>query len=480
MKQTLVKKFTLFSHLLSSIYFLISRMVAPRSRREDHARREYILNIILLASLALSGVFSFFTLINSITVPNYKGISFLVAFGIFAVFLLLYILSRVGYFILASYLLLLLYFLPTSYALYRWGIYLEVPLISYVLIIVVSGILISSWCAFVMTGVISATILLFGYWDARGVHVPDVSWRDDPTQLSYAIELAVIYFVIMVVTWLYTREIEKSLKRARRSESLLQAERDTLESRVEERTRELKRVQLEQMKQLHQFAEMGKMSSGFFHDLVSPLTAVSLDIEQLKKGAQTDVAMVKAKVDRAFDAVGRLEQFIRSIQKQIQNQETKSYFSLAEEIQQAIDVLGYKARRGQVELIFKDSNEIYSWGNPIKFYQLALNLISNAIDAYDGIERDLKKVEIKLSYQNNTIHFLVSDMGGGMAPETVKHIFDPLFTTKVAEKGTGIGLLTVKNVVEKELRGTIQVESSLGHGAIFSIVFPKVEPEPSA
>ena len=60
-----------------------------------------------------------------------------------------------------------------------------------------------------------------------------------------------------------------------------------------------------------------------------------------------------------------------------------------------------------------------------------------------------------------------------MTPEVMSHIFDPLYTTKDRGRGTGLGLVIVKQVVT-ELGGTVTVESELGEGTHFRIDFPAI------
>jgi signal transduction histidine kinase len=212
------------------------------------------------------------------------------------------------------------------------------------------------------------------------------------------------------------------------------------------------------------------MTSGFFHDLVNPLTAVSLNIEQLKQNESRDFSEIQINVDQAIKALDQLKHFVFTVNRHVKHKSTESEFSLNEEIQQAIEILGYKARKAQVDVLFLSTEEIKIWGDSLKFHQVVVNLLSNAIDACQKIELPHKEIRIHLKDGNNLIHFSIQDCGEGIAPEVLPKIFDSFFTTK--STGTGIGLSTTKEIVEKELGGKIFVQSEIGKGALFSIDFP--------
>ncbi|MGA2871903.1 MAG: HAMP domain-containing sensor histidine kinase, partial [Verrucomicrobiota bacterium] len=105
--------------------------------------------------------------------------------------------------------------------------------------------------------------------------------------------------------------------------------------------------------------------------------------------------------------------------------------------------------------------------------EILANLLQNARDALGdtgnifvtaGCRRDLA-VEVS-----------VRDDGPGIPPEKISHIFEPYYTTK--EKGSGLGLSIVKNNIEL-YSGTVRLESELGKGAKFTVVFPaKALPRP--
>lgn len=105
--------------------------------------------------------------------------------------------------------------------------------------------------------------------------------------------------------------------------------------------------------------------------------------------------------------------------------------------------------------------------------QIILNLSKNAIQAMKG--GGTLTVQFGLSAEDNRmVRLLIKDTGTGIAPEIKRRIFEPFYTTKEKEGGTGIGLTVVKRLVE-EHGGFIQVETSQSDGTCFLIDLPRVQ-----
>jgi C4-dicarboxylate-specific signal transduction histidine kinase len=169
-------------------------------------------------------------------------------------------------------------------------------MLIYALIIIVAGILISATFSIITTTVISASFIFISTkHDLVGNH--SVIWGMSDTIMS-----VIIIAIIAVMSWLSNHEIEKSLKRARKSEIELKKERDLLEIRVDERTKELREAQLEKLTQMGHFAELGKLASGVIHDLVNPITAVSLNLGQLKNINSDEINGVRVYLNQALEA----------------------------------------------------------------------------------------------------------------------------------------------------------------------------------
>src|SRR5262249_2654982 len=111
--------------------------------------------------------------------------------------------------------------------------------------------------------------------------------------------------------------------------------------------------------------------------------------------------------------------------------------------------------------------------DPSHLEQVLLNLIMNARDAIPkggSITIETRKAP------GAVVALSVSDTGIGIEPETMNHLFEPFFTTKGKGQGTGLGLATVYGIVQQN-HGEIAVESHIGRGTTFRILFPELQSE---
>jgi len=294
------------------------------------------------------------------------------------------------------------------------------------------------------------------------------------------IGFAAIFCIIMTVSWLSNREIERSLRRARTSEAALKEERDMLEITVEDRTRELQKTQSEKIAQLYRFAEFGKLASGLFHDLMNPLTSISLYLEHMSKANPNEIAETQAYIKKAFEASKRIDLFSQAVRKQLQHREAHELFSVSEGIRQAIQLVAHKAWQAGVQLTFNTGIELSTLDNPLKFHQVIVNLLSNGIDAYADIpvadQNHRREVVVTLAREGQDILITVQDWGCGISDTTQRKIFEPFYTTKTTRQGIGIGLSTTKEIIEKDFGGSIAVESMEGEWTIFRVSFAIHEP----
>lgn len=450
----------------------LKKQIKPRHKNENLHRQEYSLNIILAFSIISFCILNLIRIIDYILYIDKRGIPLISTLLILIFFFFLFWLSRRGLIKVAASLLLIVFSLPMLYSFFTWGADLPAGLLLAVLVITVSGILLGARLAFISTLLISGFIIVLTDLQNRKIINVESYWRGESAQIGDAISYAILLFIIAVIAWLFIRTINQSLRRALESELLLREERDSLEIKVESRTREIKNLQAEKINQLYRLAEFGRLSSGIFHDLINPLTAVSLNLEQIK--TETDLKIISAKsyLSQALLATNKMESLITSIKKQISRENVIEIFSLNQEINQTIQILSYKSRKADVNIKFREDKEITMRGDALKFGQIIANLLANAIDACEDSSQ--KEILIDLNSDENMIELKVKDSGIGISKENLEKIFEAFFSTKkIGNCGLGLGLASTKNIVEKDFGGKISVTSELNIGTSFIINIPK-------
>jgi signal transduction histidine kinase len=455
----------------------LSRLVASRSKDKDTARREVILNILLVGSMVLSLIATVSALVTRVTSPYQDG-AVVGTLTVFLAFVCAYALSKRGYSRGVAIVLVFIYLAATIRSSVEWGADVPQNLITFALVIVMAGILVNSSFSFLVTLVISTALLLLIDMQRRGIVSPDYGWRDLPPTIADGIVFSVTYSIIAVVSWLFNREMERALRRARQSEAALRKERDLLEERVEQRTEELKRLQFEKLGELYRFTEFGRLASGLFHDLVDPVNLVVMNLDELKRKHIIPEGNDAASrlLERVTMGTKQIEDFIATARRQMNYRAESEWFSPEDEIRQTLFMMAYRVKESRVKVDIDCQKGLTLYGVTIKFRQIITNLVANGIDSYDGIQgRELSERRILISMKGKPSGAVleIRDWGKGIRGDELGKVFDPWFTTK--ERGTGLGLYIVRDVIETEFNGTIDVSSRKNEGTTFTIRFPHRE-----
>ena len=110
-------------------------------------------------------------------------------------------------------------------------------------------------------------------------------------------------------------------------------------------------------------------------------------------------------------------------------------------------------------------------GDPARLGQVLVNLVSNAIDAYEDVARQ-GAIAIHAERDDRGVRITVRDQAGGMPEAVASRAFEELFTTKEPGRGTGLGLWIGRNLVEEAFHGTLTLETTMGEGTCFTITVP--------
>lgn len=371
--------------------------------------------------------------------------------------LVTYRLLQQHYYDAVAYLLLLFYILIASSIVAAWGISTPIGLLLFALVIILAGILLTARSA--LYGAILSGFILVGMQTAThlGWHRPDTSWMTNTTSYGDAFAYWAMFMMLALISWLYTREMERSLARVKRTEAALLQQKATLKMQVKERTRDLRRVQLEEMRRMYHFAGLGQLGITLLHDLANHLTALTLSIEDLRDDAHSK------EIGRAQQIIHYLGDVVESTRLRLHGEPQKQTFDIVRKVSETIDFLHYKAAQNLVEIDWRPLMKSCKYtGDPESFGQIIAILVNNAIDASSNSDpSSTRRVAVTLKSSGNNITIHVSDWGKGITKSRRKKLFTPHYSTK--KSGLGLGLYITKQIVEMEFSGTIVLHPSNDH-----------------
>jgi signal transduction histidine kinase len=223
---------------------------------------------------------------------------------------------------------------------------------------------------------------------------------------------------------------------------------------------------------------IGQLSAGLAHEIGSPLQVLRGRARTLLTRAQ-DAAEVQrnaeiliAQTDRITRIVEQLLHFTR------RRSAALSRNDVSPAVRNVVELMQHEAQRRGVSLTLQTPEHLPPlWVDTDEIQQIVLNLIANALAATPRGGEVIVHVEKSSLVPRNGSHEIpalrltVTDTGRGITPEVHAHLFEPFFTTRAAEGGTGLGLAVVKALVIDH-GGTITVESTPGMGSEFVVVLP--------
>jgi PAS domain S-box-containing protein len=233
------------------------------------------------------------------------------------------------------------------------------------------------------------------------------------------------------------------------------------------------RISLEtQLSQADKLSSIGLLAAGVAHEINTPLAVISSYAQMLTKQMKDDKRLtpllerITQQTFRASEIANGLLNFSRTSTTEFRDTD------LNQVIRDTLALVEHQLKTARISVVMELEGDLPRiHGNPGKLQQVFLNLLLNAKDAMpQGGELRVQTVA------NGHVEAIIADSGGGIAPEHLKRIYDPFFTTKTAPKpgerrGTGLGLSVSYGIIQ-EHAGKINVESTLGVGTAFHLEFP--------
>jgi two-component system, NtrC family, sensor kinase len=250
----------------------------------------------------------------------------------------------------------------------------------------------------------------------------------------------------------------------------------TLEQRVEQKTRELKRAH-EHALHTEKMASIGKMAAVLAHEINNPLSGILTYAKLLRKWVDSEdggkkrlkdiddsLDLIASESRRCGDLVKNLLTFSRTTPINLQST------NLNQVIDRSLRLVQHQFDLASVHVELEldpDLPPIVCDGAQIE--QVLLALMMNALDAMP--QGGNLWVTTKLDREEGVVRVIARDDGCGIPPEILLHMFEPFLTTKETGRGVGLGLAISRSILERH-NGNIEVQSEVGRGTTFTVTLP--------
>ncbi|TAK45328.1 MAG: sensor histidine kinase [Betaproteobacteria bacterium] len=265
----------------------------------------------------------------------------------------------------------------------------------------------------------------------------------------------------------------------RSSQQELQRWNETLERRVEERTRALRVAEAEAVRG-EKLASVGLLAAGIAHELNNPLTGILTFTSLLRKNLPDgsaeaeDLDLVIKETRRCAAIIRRLLDFAR------EKAPERNFADLNRLIEGTVHIVEQPAQLQDIEIRLElDPALPQVWADTNMIEQVVMNMLVNAQHAIGQKGRITIRTRRAPEPKSPAVgaaavpmaEIAIADTGCGIPEKNLKRIFDPFFTSKEVGKGTGLGLSVSHGIVEAH-GGLIEVESRVGEGSTFRVFLP--------
>jgi signal transduction histidine kinase len=270
------------------------------------------------------------------------------------------------------------------------------------------------------------------------------------------------------------------------------AEREAYQKQLEERIHDATSTLAERNEQLEEvnaslfelqreltkferLAAAGQLAAQFAHEVGTPLNLISGHVQLLQ--ARTDDAKTRDRLELIGSQIARIERIVRNMLDATRRPQPElSPLDLNGLLRRIFEITAPTLAARQVELVAEltETNLLIN-GDSEQLQQVFINLINNSLDAMPQGGTLTFQSELIRENDTDNARIICRDTGTGISEEIRGRIFDPLFTTKLRGKGSGLGLSVVQQIV-RDHSGTISLESIEGEGAEFHITLPLMQP----
>ena len=321
------------------------------------------------------------------------------------------------------------------------------------------------------------------------IWILNLPYYDDDTLNTYELDsfiiiFAEVYFLILIIaiifSYLISVYITKSLSEIGKKIKLTRLDKTNTKIQIKARSKEVNILvesynkmvgmlneSVEKLSKSNKEQAWREMAKQVAHEIKNPLTPMRLSVQSFQKNFDIE----DSKIDE------KLDEFSKTLIQQIDTMSTiaSAFSNFAEMPAQQGEKINIIEITRLALKIFKEKHIVFNSEHRniqvsidrTQLIRIITNLIKNAVEACDSLEKPLIQVNIKMKNKNVIID--INDNGVGIPKEIKSKIFEPNFTTKTSGMGLGLGM--VKNLVNS-YGGKISFKSKINLGTSFLITFP--------
>lgn len=230
-------------------------------------------------------------------------------------------------------------------------------------------------------------------------------------------------------------------------------------------------TQEEMLLRQNRMACMGEMIDSIAHQWRQPLMNINAVMMNLDRGIEThqEPHLLKGKVLEIFSLTTHMSHTIEDFRNLLKMEKEKENFLVEDVLVDILTLMKNNLKGITITRTFKNTN--HTTGYKSELSQAFIIVLSNAIEALKSNNIADKQIQISTKLEDNVITIDIEDNAGGIDENNITRVFDPYFSTKEQEGGTGLGLYVAKIIVEQNMKGTIACENTM-NGARFSMRLP--------
>ena len=259
-----------------------------------------------------------------------------------------------------------------------------------------------------------------------------------------------------------TKELEQEVAERETAQANLEELNHSLEERIDLAVADMRHKDKTLIQQ-SRLAAMGEMINNIAHQWRQPLNNIGLIIQNLQLSFEDGSVThdeLKHEVGKAMDIIMHMSRTIDDFRNFFREDKRKCIFLVSTVVHHALEFVSSVLASQNIQVELEDNDQIIIVGYQNEYAQVLLNILSNSRETC--IERAVTapRIHIRITSENGRSVVCIRDNCGGITDDIMPKIFDPYFTTRSPDKGTGIGLYMSKVIIEQNMNGRLTAKNT--------------------